>query len=194
MAAERSNQSLETLNQGKNVELNSVSLDRMRLILFLAVSGWLDVMKAKYLYLALLVVCTSCNRAQPLPAQGPAQLVVSPHTDTNSPRGRAALAFAHALTDGDFAAAHNQLSTSLKSSLSAEKLKKNYEGMIGAYDSPPSLVGLTTTMDVWPGKQQNDIGWAYLTITGKDWTEAVTVVIASENGSPVVRSLEWGRP
>jgi serine protease inhibitor len=150
-------------------------------------------MKAKYLCLALLVVCASCNRSQPS-AQGPAQLVVSPHADTNSPRGRAALAFAHALTDGGFAATHNQLSASLKSSLSAEKLKKNYEEMIGAYDSPPSLVDLTTTMDVWPGKQENDIGWAYVRIAGKDGAEAVTVVIANENGSPVVRSLEWGRP
>jgi hypothetical protein len=142
-------------------------------------------MKAKYLCLVLLVVCASCNRSQPS-AQGLAQLVVSPHTDTNSPRGRAALAFAHALTDGDFAVAHNQLSASLKSSLSAEQLKKNYEEMIGAYDSPPSLVDLTTTRDVWPGKQQNDIGWAYVTIAGKDWAETVTVVVASENGSPVV--------
>ena len=120
--------------------------------------------------------------------------MVSPHTDTNSPRGKAALAFAHALMDGDFTAAHNQLSASLKSSLSEETLKKNYEEMIGAYDSPPSLVDLATTMDVWPDKQQNDIGWAYVTIAGKDWGEAVTVVIAMENGAPVVRSLEWGRP
>jgi serine protease inhibitor len=150
-------------------------------------------MKGKYLCLALLAVCASCNRSQPA-AQGPAQLVVSPHTDTNSPRGKAALAFAHALMDGDFTAAHNQLSASLKSSLSEETLKKSYEEMIGAYDSPPSLVDLTTTMDVWPDKQQNDIGWAYVTIAGKDWAEAVTVVIARENGSPVVRSLEWGRP
>ena len=150
-------------------------------------------MKAKYLCLTLLIVCARCNRSPPS-AQGPAQLAVSPITDTNSPRGTAALAFAHALTDGDFAAAHNQLSASLKSSLSAEKLEKNYEEMIGVYDSPPSLVDLTTTMDVWPGKQENDIGWAYVTIAGKDWAEAVTVVIASENGSLVVRSLEWGRP
>jgi hypothetical protein len=138
------------------------------------ISVSLGVMKAKYLCLALLVVCASCHRSQPS-AQGPTQLVVSPHTDTNSPRGRAALAFAHALTDGDFAAAHNQLSASLKSSVSPEELKKNYEEMIGAYDSPPSLVDLTTTMDVWPGKQQNDIEWAYVTIAGKDWAEAVTL-------------------
>ena len=46
--------------------------------------------------------------------------------------------------------------------------------MIGAYDSPPTLVDLTTTMGVWPGKHQNDIGWAYVTIAGKDWAEAVT--------------------
>ena len=57
----------------------------------------LGVMKAKYLCLALLVVCASCNRSQPS-TEGPTQLVVSPHTDANNPSGRAALAFAHALT------------------------------------------------------------------------------------------------
>ena len=67
--------------------------------------------------------------------------------------------------------------------------------MIGAYQ----LTAITSQSDDHNGRlarqtAENDIGWAYVTIAGKDWAEAVTVVIASENGSPVVRSLEWGRP
>jgi hypothetical protein len=113
--------------------------------------------------------------------------LLAPHINPDSSYGKAALKFAHALTNRNFSAAHEQLSSSLRSSLSAEDLKENYERMINAYDSPPSLVDLTTTMEVWPDKQPNDIEWAYVTIAGADWAEAVTVVIANESNAPVVR-------
>ena len=93
----------------------------------------------------------------------------------------------------DFVHAHEQLFKVLKSSLSVEDLKESYDKMIAAYDTPPSMVDLTTTMEIWPDKRANDVGWAYVTIAARDWGEGITVVVANESDSFVIRTLEWGR-
>jgi hypothetical protein len=49
-------------------------------------------------------------------------------------------------------------------------------------------------MDDWPARQSQDIGWAYVSITGAGFIEAVTVVVAEENGAAKIREIEWGRP
>ena len=49
-------------------------------------------------------------------------------------------------------------------------------------------------MTEWPDKQPLDVGWAYAAIAGEDGSEAVTVIVSSENGAHVIRSIEWGRP
>ena len=46
----------------------------------------------------------------------------------------------------------------------------------------------------WPHKQPGDIGWAYVSISGEHFNEAVTCVVAAVNGHNLIRELEWGRP
>ena len=50
------------------------------------------------------------------------------------------------------------------------------------------------TMTSWPGKQPSDFGWIYVSIGGTVLSEAVTVVVTSENGEPKIREVEFGRP
>ncbi len=105
-----------------------------------------------------------------------------------------ALAFANALVDGDFDDAHAMLSSSLGKTLDPDSLRANYEEMVEYGDDAPDVVQLITTMELWPERQADDLGWAYVAITGDDFSEAVTVIVALENGQPHIRHVEWGRP
>ncbi len=49
-------------------------------------------------------------------------------------------------------------------------------------------------MEDWPGKEERDIGWVYVSLTGSTFSEAVTVVVITQNNDLAIRSLEWGRP
>ena len=50
------------------------------------------------------------------------------------------------------------------------------------------------TMTSWPGKQASDLGWAFVSIGGDVYSEAVIVVVTSENGEAKIREVEFGRP
>ena len=56
------------------------------------------------------------------------------------------------------------------------------------------LLEVGQTMEAWPDKQPHDVGWAYVSIGGDVYSEAVTVVVARENGRLVIRQVEFGRP
>ena len=49
-------------------------------------------------------------------------------------------------------------------------------------------------MTSWPAKQPSDVGWAYVGIGGELYSEAVIVVVTSENGEAKIREVEFGRP
>ena len=149
-------------------------------------------MKASLITAVLLLLIAGCDRPQPT-AQV-ARPVFAPNTDSGGACGKTALTFARTLVNGDFVHAHEQLSQALKSSLSVEDLRESYDTMLAAYETPPSIVDLTTTMEVWPDKRANDVGWAYVTIAARDWGEGIAVVVANESGLFVIRALEWGRP
>ena len=149
-------------------------------------------MKANLIAAVLFLLIAGCDKPEPTAQVG--RPVSTPNTDSESACGKTALTFARTLMNREFVHAHEQLSQPLKSSLSVEDLKESYDKMIAAYETPPSTVDLTTTMETWPDKRANDIGWAYVTIAAKDWGEGIAVVVANENGSFVIRALEWGRP
>lgn len=49
-------------------------------------------------------------------------------------------------------------------------------------------------MTGWARKQAPDLGWAYVSIYGKMYNEAVTVLVALEQGKPKIREIEFSRP
>jgi hypothetical protein len=109
----------------------------------------------------------------------------------DTPQGQVALAFAQALSAGDYTTAHGMLSRSLRESITADQLRADFESMI---DGHPDFVDVMMILDDWPAKERDDVGWAYCAVGGEVYSEGITVVVTSENGRKLIRSIEWGRP
>lgn len=114
--------------------------------------------------------------------------------DKDSAHGQIALIFAKHLTAGRFDDAHAMLSGHLRQQCAPSDLNEEYSEMISYGGSLPDSVELISVMDTWPDRQANDLGWAYVAISGDGFSEAVVVVIAQEAHRTVIRALEWGRP
>lgn len=102
--------------------------------------------------------------------------------------------FAKCLTSGRFANAQEFLSKDVKGIYTPEALSSVYTDMISYGDGPAEVNGHFEFMSDWPARQPSDIGWAYISIVGDGFVEAVTVVVTEENGIPKIREIEWGRP
>lgn len=102
--------------------------------------------------------------------------------------------FAEALTAGDFTLAHGMLSPSLGLDLSPDNLQQTYAAMVSYGSGQPVVDGYTHTMTNWPSKRPGDVGWVYVSISGEDFAEAVTVIVSEEAGVLKISAIEWGRP
>jgi hypothetical protein len=105
-----------------------------------------------------------------------------------------ALQFAQCLLDAKFADAYAMLSGNVKENLALAELQNTYENMVNYPADTIITVEVMETMLDWPDKQANDIGWAYVAVSGKTFSEAVAVIIENAGGSMLIRSVEWGRP
>jgi hypothetical protein len=119
----------------------------------------------------------------------------------DTPYGKVALAFAQSLASGQFEKAHDLLAPQLLGDYPPSRLQAEYEQMFSyAGKTKADDVRVINTMQSWPKKQPNDIGWAYVSISGPDtvhggvWSEAVSVVVTDVGGKLLVREIEWGRP
>lgn len=112
----------------------------------------------------------------------------------NTEHGKVAFEFANTIVNGDFAAAHELLAEQQQSEWSPDSLKEEYEEMTEYGESPINHIEVMNEMIEWPTKKDNDIGWAYVTISGDGYSEAVAVVVCSENRQLKIREIEWGRP
>lgn len=113
------------------------------------------------------------------------------------PYAEIAVAFASALVNGEWVAAHALLASNLRWDLSPSMLGELYFGMFRGYtDGVPTSIHFDEqfTMEDWPGKQAGDAGWAYVSICGKNFVEAVAVIVTNRDGPLLIRSVEWGRP
>jgi hypothetical protein len=113
---------------------------------------------------------------------------------TETVQGRVALAFAQAIAGGDYSRAHGMLSSRLAQELSAADLEDAYTQMVSDGGGRPSTLRVMGILGNWAGRRDDDIGWAYVAMTGDDVSEAVAVVVANEGKKPVIRELEWGAP
>lgn len=102
--------------------------------------------------------------------------------------------FAEALVANNYDAAFEMLSSSLKPKLTAAELQSRFTEMTEYGEGRPRVDGHVQTMEDWPGKQPSDVGWAYVSISGDDFAEAVTVVVNYEDDAMKIREVEWGRP
>lgn len=104
--------------------------------------------------------------------------------------------FAQALVTGDYAAAHTYLSQQTQAACSPADLAQHYTNMTEYGSGPGQLDGHVQYEDMadWATRQNGDLGWVYISISGEDFLEAVTVIVSDEQGSPKIRQIEWGRP
>lgn len=114
--------------------------------------------------------------------------------DENSVHGRIALTFARHVAAGRLHDAHALLCTALRQQYTQEDLGREYVEMVGCDPGTADCIDLISTLTAWPDRQVDDIGWAYVAISGDAFCEAVSVVVAGVDGQPLVRDLSWGRP
>jgi hypothetical protein len=107
---------------------------------------------------------------------------------------RIAVRFAEALVRGDFDTTVSLLDAGARFEWTAGSLRACFVEMVDYFEVPPDSVELIETMTDWPDKQPDDLGWAYVAINGASQSEAVTVIVRDENGTPRIRAIEWGRP
>jgi hypothetical protein len=114
-----------------------------------------------------------------------------------TPHGEVALTFTAALVHHDFTHAHEMLAPELRARLSAAQLRDKFFGLFEGYaEGQPTSIHCDEqfSMTEWPDKEPNDVGWAYVSIMGEDFVEAVAVTVANVGGALLIRAIEWGRP
>jgi hypothetical protein len=107
---------------------------------------------------------------------------------------RVALAFTEALAARDYSAAYALTSRTYRDSTSVKALQDAFEGIVPTDWGTVGPIEIGLTMEDWPGKESSDVGWAYVSVGGDVYSEAVTVVVTREEKELKVRTVELGRP
>jgi hypothetical protein len=105
-----------------------------------------------------------------------------------------ALEFALALAARDYAKAHAMTSGEFRNRTNVDELKAAFEAIVPPDWGRVGPIAVVETMTAWPDKRPEDLGWAHVSIGGDAYSEAVTVVVAAENGAARIRHVEFGRP
>ena len=105
-----------------------------------------------------------------------------------------ALAFTKALANRDYGAAYALTSTEYRTSTSLEDTQAAFETIVPIDWTHVGPVEIGETMEDWPGKQPSDVGWAYMSVGGDEYSEAIILVVALEGDVLSVRTVEFGRP
>ena len=105
-----------------------------------------------------------------------------------------ALAFTKALAARDYAAAYALTSRKYRESTSSKDMQAAFEAIVPTDWGTMGPIEVGQTMEVWPGRESSDAGWAYVSVGGDVYSEAVTVVVTLEQGELRVRTVEFGRP
>lgn len=111
------------------------------------------------------------------------------------PRARdLALQFGKSLAHRNYNAAYRLTSRELRSEMSAEEMQEGFERVIPPDWGETEPVELSKVMHDWTGRRLGDVMWAYVTIYGDVYSEAITFVVTYEDEQLRIRNLEFGRP
>ena len=86
------------------------------------------------------------------------------------------------------------LSSSLKETVSPMELARSYKTMIPYTGANIEDIDIGMTMEDWPDKKPEDVGWVYVNMSGEGFAEAVTVIVCKELNGLAIREIVWGRP
>jgi len=104
------------------------------------------------------------------------------------------LAFTKALAARDYDAAYALTSRAYRHSTSLKALGAAFETIVPVDWKAVGPVEVGEAMEDWPGREPSDVGWAYMSVGGDVYSEAITVVVTREEGELRVRAVEFGRP
>ena len=130
--------------------------------------------------LTLLVL--ACSGREPRPAAG-----VPDYSSVG-------LTFAKALASRDYATAYAMTASAYHRSTTLDQMRAAFEAIVPTDWRTVGPVAVGGVMETWPAKQPSDVGWAYISIGGDVYSEAVTVVVMLEADTLKVRTVEFGRP
>jgi hypothetical protein len=105
-----------------------------------------------------------------------------------------ALEFTKALAAREYPKAYAMTSQEYRKRTTAEQLRTAFENIVPIDWGQIGPIEVGQTMTSWPGKRPEDVGWAYVSIGGDVYSEAITVVVTSESGESKIREVEFGRP
>ena len=105
-----------------------------------------------------------------------------------------ALEFARSLAEREYTKAYEMTAKEYRKRTTVEQLRAAFESIVPTDWGPMGPIEVGQTMTTWPGKQPSDIGRAYVSIGGDVYSEAVTVIVTSEQGEAKIREVEFGRP
>lgn len=128
------------------------------------------------------IVSVGCSKEEPTP----------PVASTDYKH--VALEFARSLAAREYPKAYAMMSQGYRQTNTVEELRVGFEVIVPRDWGAIGPIEVGETMASWPGKQPSDLGWAYVSIGGDVYSEAVIVVVTSENGEARIREVEFGRP
>lgn len=108
--------------------------------------------------------------------------------------GQVALEFARSLAAREYPKAYAMMSEGYRQSRTVDELRIGFEAIVPTDWGAIGPIEVGQTMTSWPGKQPSDVGWAFVSIGGDVYSEAITVIVTSENGKARIREVEFGRP
>ena len=105
-----------------------------------------------------------------------------------------ALKFTQALAAREYVKAHEMTVQEYRNRTSVELMRTSFEKIVPLDWGPIGPIEVGETMTSWRGKQPSDRIWAYVSVGGKVYSEAVIITVAIEDGVPKIRTVEFGRP
>ncbi len=105
-----------------------------------------------------------------------------------------ALEFAKSMAAREYPKAYAMTSQGYQEKNTVNHLGTGFEAIVPTDWGVIGPIEVGQTMTSWPGKQPSDLGWVYVSIGGNVYSEAVIVVVTSENGVAKIREVEFGRP
>lgn len=107
---------------------------------------------------------------------------------------KVALDFGRSLAGRHYEQAYAMTTEGYRASTSLAQMKAAFEAIVPEDWGPSEPIEVTRMLETWPDKQAADIGWAYVSIYGDVYSEALIVVVALEQGQPRIRDVQFGRP
>jgi hypothetical protein len=107
---------------------------------------------------------------------------------------KVALDFTNALAARNYVAAYALTSNEYRNSTSVVAMKSAFEAIVPTGWKTIGPIEIGETMNDWPGRKPSDVGWAYVSVGGDVYSEAVIVVVTLEKDALKVRTAEFGRP